>query len=116
VRSDRFLEPLHSGEQWEIQKIISSFSDRSTGKGWWTSRTGAPGTGGEKVMRNIFSILMCLVLCEMGTFTGIILHSSSVSFYERRKSGIFVGRKTFPNFSSASCQRRSGTTANPTFR
>jgi hypothetical protein len=44
-----FLELLCNGEQREIQKIVSSFSDRSTGKGWWIRRTGLPGTGGEKV-------------------------------------------------------------------
>jgi hypothetical protein len=49
VRSDRFLELLRNGEQREILKIVSRFSDRSTGNGWWTRRTGVPGTGGEKV-------------------------------------------------------------------
>jgi hypothetical protein len=55
VRSDRFLELLRNGEQWEIQKIVSRFSDRSTGNGWWTRRTGVPGTGGEKVKLDFLS-------------------------------------------------------------
>jgi hypothetical protein len=32
ARIDRFLEVLRNGEQQQIQKIVSSFSDRSTGK------------------------------------------------------------------------------------
>jgi hypothetical protein len=49
VRIDRFLELLRNGEQREIQMIFGWFSDWYTGKGWWTSRTGVPETGGEKV-------------------------------------------------------------------
>jgi hypothetical protein len=41
-------ELLRNGEQREIQKIVSRYSDRSTGNGWWTRRTGVPGTGGKK--------------------------------------------------------------------
>jgi hypothetical protein len=47
VRSDQFFELLCTGEQWEKFKRLSLASQ--TGKGWWTRRTGTPGTGDEKI-------------------------------------------------------------------
>jgi hypothetical protein len=74
VRNDIFFELLHTGEQQEIQKIVSSFSDRSTGK-WWLNeadRCTVPGSGGEQIIKTP-DLFVCLVANDYLSMAFVVL-------------------------------------------